>query len=73
MKVDEVRNMTDAELAAKLADFRTELMNLRFQRSAGKVENPMRMRQVRRTIARILTILGERARTAAEKKEASHA
>lgn len=64
MKAEEVRNMTDAELEAKLADFRTEAMNLRFQRAVGKVENPMRMRKVRRTIARILTVLGERAREA---------
>jgi large subunit ribosomal protein L29 len=61
MKIEEVRNMTDAEVHAKLADFRTELMNLRFQRTVGKAENPMRMRKVRRTIARILTILKERA------------
>lgn len=66
MKVAEVRNMTDAELEAKIADFRVELMNLRFQRAAGKVENPMRMRRVRRTIARLLTIRGERARAGKE-------
>ena len=54
--VDELRN--------RERDLREQLFKLRFQRATGRVENPMKMRQVRREIAQIQTLLNERARTA---------
>jgi large subunit ribosomal protein L29 len=53
------------ELKTQLGDLRKEQFNLRFQRSSGQLENTARVRQVRRDIARIETILGERTRAAA--------
>jgi large subunit ribosomal protein L29 len=52
------------ELRARERDLREQLFKLRFQRATGRVENPMKMRQVRREIAQIETLLNERARTA---------
>ncbi len=54
--VDELRN--------RERDLREQLFKLRFQRATGRVENPMKMRQVRREIAQIQTLLNERQRTA---------
>ena len=54
--VDELRN--------RERDLREQLFKLRFQRATGRVENPMKMREVRREIAQIKTLLNERARTA---------
>ncbi|MCD5402064.1 50S ribosomal protein L29 [candidate division NPL-UPA2 bacterium] len=56
MKVGELRQLTREELEQKEAHFLEELFNLRFQRVTGKLENPSRIREVRRTIARIKTI-----------------
>ncbi|NOX97848.1 MAG: 50S ribosomal protein L29 [Nitrospirae bacterium] len=56
MKTGELRQLTKEELKQKEADFREELFNLRFQRAAGRLENPSRIGVVRRTIARIKTI-----------------
>lgn len=60
MKAKEIRNFTTEELNAKLADLKEELFNLRFQHATGQLDNPMRMRAVRREIARVKTILRER-------------
>ena len=60
MKPQEFRDMTEEDLAAKERELREELFNLRFQRTTGQVENPMRIRQVRRDIARARTMAGER-------------
>jgi large subunit ribosomal protein L29 len=60
MKPQEFRDMTEENLAAKERELREELFNLRFQRTTGQVENPMRIRQVRRDIARARTMAGER-------------
>lgn len=59
MKTRELRQLTREELEQKEADFVEELFNLRFQRAAGRLENPSRMREARRTIARIKTIKKE--------------
>ncbi len=56
MKAEELRQLTPEELEQKEAHFVEELFNLRFQRVAGKLENPSRMKEARRTIARIKTI-----------------
>ena len=50
------------ELRARERDLREQLYKLRFQRATGRVENPMKMRQVRREIAQIETLLNERSR-----------
>jgi large subunit ribosomal protein L29 len=64
MKVIDVRAKTDDELAEQLDVFGREVFNLRFQRANGQLENTARVRQVRRDIARIKTVLGERRRKA---------
>jgi len=60
MKAKEIRNFTTEELNAKLVDLKEELFNLRFQHATGQLDNPMRVRAVRREIARVKTILRER-------------
>jgi len=62
MKAADVRAKTDDELKTELDQLSKETFNLRFQRASGQLENTSRMRHVRRDIARIRTILGERAR-----------
>ncbi len=61
MKPEELRSLSDEELREKEKELRKELFNLRFQKAIGQLENPMRLRQVRRDIARIKTILRERS------------
>ena len=64
MKATEVRAKTPDELKAMLLDLRKEQFNLRFQRATGQTENVARVRQVRRDIARVKTIVRERALSA---------
>ncbi|HEY6993958.1 MAG TPA: 50S ribosomal protein L29 [Xanthobacteraceae bacterium] len=64
MKAGDVRAKTDDELASELEALGKETFNLRFQRANGQLENTARVREVRRDIARIKTILGERRRAA---------
>ena len=64
MKAADVRAKTDDELTEQLDIFGREIFNLRFQRANGQLENTARVRQVRRNIARIKTVLGERRRQA---------
>lgn len=59
-KVKELRELTDEELQKKLVDLKDELFRLRFQLATGQLENPMRIREVRRAYARAKTILRER-------------
>ncbi len=60
MKISEMRDMTDMELGKKLSDTKEELFNLRFQLATGQLDNYMRLKEVRRNIARIKTIMRER-------------
>jgi large subunit ribosomal protein L29 len=60
-KTAEIRRMTDAEIAGALDDARQEMFNLRFQRASGQLENYTRIRQLRKDIARLLTIQHQRA------------
>ena len=60
MKSNEIRSLTNGELANKLDDAHQELFNLRFQNVTGQLKNTARTRAVRRDIARIMTILRER-------------
>jgi large subunit ribosomal protein L29 len=62
MKAGDVRAKTSDELKTELEKLGKETFNLRFQRASGQLENTARMRAVRRDIARIKTILAERAR-----------
>jgi large subunit ribosomal protein L29 len=64
MKAADVRTKTDDELKDQLTDLRKESFNLRFQAASGQLEKTSQMRHVRRDIARIKTILGERVATA---------
>lgn len=59
MKSKEVREMTVDELQSKLVSLKEELFNLRFQLATGQLDNPMRVRDVRKSIARIKTVLHE--------------
>ncbi|GIP45891.1 50S ribosomal protein L29 [Paenibacillus sp. J45TS6] len=60
MKASEFRNLTTAEIEQKIAGFKEELFNLRFQLATGQLDNPTRIRDVRREIARAKTIIRER-------------
>ena len=62
MKAAELREKSVDELHARERELTEQLFKLRFQRATGRVENPMKVREVRREIARIKTLLGERAR-----------
>jgi large subunit ribosomal protein L29 len=59
-KASEFRNMTVDELKQKESDLRKELFNLRFQQVTGEIENPLRIRHVRKDIARVLTVMNEK-------------
>lgn len=60
VKVKELRDLSDEELSRRLAELDEERFNLRFQRAVGEVENPVRLRHIRRDIARIRTVQRER-------------
>lgn len=60
MKAKEVREMSSQELTDKLSELKAELFNLRFQLATGQLDNPIRIRTVRRDIARVNTIIRER-------------
>jgi large subunit ribosomal protein L29 len=62
VKSSELRVMTIDELEQKEQDLRKELFNLRFQSATGEIENPMRIRTVRKNIAKVLTIRSEKSR-----------
>ena len=61
MKVNEIRDLSTGELSDKLASLKEELFNLRFQLATGQLENPMRIREVKKSIARIKTVQREQA------------
>ncbi len=60
MKTADIRAKSDDELKQQLVDLRKEAFNLRFQAASGQLENTARVGQVRRDIARVKTILGQR-------------
>lgn len=68
MDIDEIRGMTDEQLEAKLVELKEEKSEFRMQQVVAPPENPMRAREIRKTIARIKTVLRER-----ELQEASEA
>jgi len=60
MKVKDIRDLVDVELNQKLNDLKAELFNLRFQHATNQLDNPMRLKEVKKTIAKIKTVLKER-------------
>lgn len=62
MKAQQLREKSVDELKTEETKLQTDLYKLRFQRATGRMENPSKMRQIRREIARIKTLLGEKAR-----------
>ena len=60
MKAKELRNKSVDELNKSVVDLKTELFNLRFQLATGELDNPMRIKKVRKDIARVKTVLRER-------------
>ena len=57
---EELRNMSAEELNAKLKELKEELFNLRFQHAINQLDNPQRLVEVKRNIARVMTILSEK-------------
>ncbi len=66
-KYDDISKNTDSQLADQLQELKREQFNLRFQSATNQLEKPSRVREVRRTIARIKTLQSERARAARAK------
>jgi large subunit ribosomal protein L29 len=60
VKAKNIRDLTQDELNNKIVQLKEELFNLRFQLATGQLDNPMRLREVRRTIARTHTVIRER-------------
>jgi large subunit ribosomal protein L29 len=65
--IEDLRTKTDDQLTAELTDLKREQFNLRFQAATNQLENPARIREVRRTIAKIKTLQTERAKSAEAK------
>ena len=64
MKAEEIRALSSDEIQRKLTELKHELFNLRFQHEVGQLENPSKMKQSKRDIARIKTVLNEMALSA---------
>lgn len=60
MKANEIRELTTAEIEQKVKTFKEELFNLRFQLATGQLENTARIRQVKKSIARMKTVVHQR-------------
>ena len=59
MKINEIRDLSPDEQRDKLKSLKEELFNLRFQKATGQLENPMRIREVKRSIAQVKTVQRE--------------
>lgn len=66
MKIAEIRKMDEKQINAKIADLKEELFNLKFQAGLGNLEKPARMNEIKRTIARLKTVLTEKSNSALE-------
>ncbi len=60
MKVNDIRNLTTDEIVKKIEETKEELFNLRFQQATGNLEKPSRIKDLRKLIARLKTVLHER-------------
>jgi large subunit ribosomal protein L29 len=59
MKIEKIRELSEAELSNELVKMKKELFNLRFQHVTGQLENPIKMRDVKKEIARVKTVIRE--------------
>ena len=73
MKPNELREMSVEDLESKLSELMEERFRLRFRSATESIENPMRFRAIRRDVARIRTILGEKSRVASPESSAPDA
>jgi large subunit ribosomal protein L29 len=69
MKADEIRALAEDQIRARIDETKEEMMNLRFQQSTGELLDTSRLRETRRLLARLETILNERKREAAVEGE----
>ncbi len=60
MKIEKMREMTEVELTNEVKKLKNELFNLRFQHVTGQLENPIKMRDIKKEIARVKTIIREK-------------
>ncbi|NLJ41013.1 MAG: 50S ribosomal protein L29 [Clostridiales bacterium] len=60
MKANRFRDLSDEELQDRVAEFKSELFNLHFQLATGQLENPMRIKEVKKNIARAKTVIRQR-------------
>jgi len=60
VKAKKIKELTDEEIVRKVSTYKEELFNLRFQMATGQLDNPMRIRDVRKNIARCKTVLRQR-------------
>jgi large subunit ribosomal protein L29 len=60
MKMNELKELSNEELAQKLQDFQEELFNLRFQKAKNLLDNPFRIRKIKKDIARVKTLMTQR-------------
>ena len=60
MKAKDIRNLTEDQINKKIADLKEELFNLKFQAALGNIEKPARMNEIKRTIARMKTVITEK-------------
>ena len=65
-QIDDLKTKTDDQLVEQLGELKREAFNLRFQAATNQIERPARVREVRRSIARIKTLQSERSRAAAK-------
>ena len=68
MKIKEIRELSTDELSGRKRDLRQEVFNLRMQQASGQMERPSRLKDIRKEVARIETILSERANQKAAAK-----
>ena len=69
VKPQEIRELDDDELENRLREAKEELFNLRFQHVTGQLDNPHRLREVRKDIARVLTVMHQRERATERERQ----
>ena len=70
MKANEIRELNDKQLAEKLDELKAELFNLRFQHAINQLDNPIRIKEVKRDIAKVLTVISEKKSASNNEREA---
>ena len=72
MRAKELRDLSPDELRQKRTEFKEQRFHLTLRRATGQLESPMKLRQSRRDLARVETILGEHRRAAEKEQEGNH-